>query len=119
MPRANGQATYSFVKSLRLAKTAILGHSTLPLRAIFVVGAATAFLSLCFGAWQIYLKLVHPEAMVPGYTDIIVAITFLSGTILIALGIIGWYIELIMQEVRGRPTYVISEVFGHARENDR
>ena len=48
---------------------------------------------------------------VEGYASIFVGITFLAGIQLLFLGVIGEYIARIYRELKGRPYYVIGEVY--------
>ena len=43
---------------------------------------------------------------VPGWASLIAALCFLSGVQLFFLGVIGEYIGLIFDEVKGRPRYI-------------
>ena len=45
---------------------------------------------------------------VEGFTTVILLLLFLGSIIMISLGIIGYYIARIYQEVQGRPRYIIS-----------
>ena len=46
----------------------------------------------------------------PGWTSIVVVVTFIGGIQLIVLGVIGEYIGDIHAEVKRRPLYVVSEL---------
>ena len=46
----------------------------------------------------------------PGWTSIVLVVTFLGGMQLIMLGVIGEYIADIHAEVKGRPLYVVGEL---------
>jgi len=43
-----------------------------------------------------------------GWTSVFVAVAFLSGVQLVALGILGAYVSRIFEEVKGRPLYVVA-----------
>ena len=45
----------------------------------------------------------------PGFTDLITAIFFLSGCVLASVGILGRYMIMILEQVRGRPAYVVMD----------
>ena len=47
-----------------------------------------------------------------GFTTVIVLQCFTSSIVMISLGIIGYYISKIYDEIKGRPRYVISEEIG-------
>ena len=46
---------------------------------------------------------------VEGFTTVILLILLIGSIIMISLGIIGYYIARIYQEVQGRPRYIISK----------
>ena len=51
-----------------------------------------------------------------GWTSLIVAITFFSGTILFSLGFIGQYIFKIIEEVNKTPNYQIRNVIEYKKK---
>lgn len=105
--RHSGCPSYTPGKSLRLASKALFDFSTVPLRFVFWFGLALALTSFVTGAGHVAKKLLSAESITPGFTDIIVSILFLSGCILVALGVLGRYMILILNQVRGRPAYVV------------
>jgi dolichol-phosphate mannosyltransferase len=46
---------------------------------------------------------------VEGFTTVILLILIIGSLIMISLGMIGYYIARIYQEVQGRPRYIISK----------
>jgi glycosyltransferase involved in cell wall biosynthesis len=107
--RMHGAPTYSFWMSLRLARRALFDYSAVPLRLVLWLGATISILSFVFGTGHVVWKLSHWNLVVPGFTDLITAIFFLSGCILASLGILGRYLLVILEQVRGRPPFVITE----------
>jgi dolichol-phosphate mannosyltransferase len=69
-----------------------------------------AVVSFCFAVGHLLVKLFNWNAVEPGFTDIITAIFFLSGCILLSLGIVGRYLVMILEQVRGRPAFVVRDV---------
>ena len=55
---------------------------------------------------MLYERLFTTNAIV-GWASTIVSITFIGGTILITLGVIGEYVARIYDEVKQRPIYVV------------
>jgi len=47
-----------------------------------------------------------------GFTALIFMITFLSGVLLLFLGVIGEYVGRIYEETKGRPLYLVGRVTG-------
>jgi dolichol-phosphate mannosyltransferase len=86
---------------------AITGLSSKPLRAAFYVGMVTAVFCLIYAAFAVG-ALVEGETL-PGWTSVIVAVTFLGAVQLVSVGILGEYIGRIYEQTRGIPRYVIVE----------
>ena len=51
-------------------------------------------------------------AAVAGFTTVIILLLFASSAIMISLGIIGYYVARIYDEIKGRPRYIISQMIG-------
>jgi hypothetical protein len=71
-------------------------------------GVFIAMISFSAAVYLIFKKLVHGIA-VPGYASSVISTFFLSGVILLSLGIVGDYIFRIYQEVLRRPLFLIDE----------
>jgi dolichol-phosphate mannosyltransferase len=107
--RLHGRPTYSFRASLRLARKALFDYSIVPLQAVFWLGMFISLMSFCFGLGHLITKLIYRDSITPGFTDTITAIFFLSGCILASLGTLGRYLMMILEQVRGRPAFVIMD----------
>lgn len=106
--RKFGQTNYPFKKMLRLAFNGITGFSDAPLKLATKLGfivCIISFLMILYGFYSYYFD----QNTVPGWTSTIITITFLGGVQLLSLGVIGEYISRIMNNVRDRPLYVVSE----------
>ena len=109
--RVGGNSKYTFSKLVGLAFDGFFAFSVVPLRAAAALGLLTMSASLLFAAYAIYVKLFLEQSP-PGFTALIVAITFLSGVQLLFLGVIGEYLGRIYEETKGRPHYIISKIVG-------
>jgi len=107
--RLHGMPSYSFRMSFRMARKALFDYSTLPLRFVFWFGMTIAIVSFFFGMGHFIYKLLNWNKVVPGFTDIITAIFFLSGAILASVGIVGRYLMMILDQVRHRPAFIVME----------
>jgi len=110
-PRRKGKSKYSSLKLLRRSLDLLVAFSAIPLRWIGLAGILVALVSFGFGLYLI-VKRVFFGLSLPGYTSTIVAIMFLSGVILISLGIIGEYISRMYTQLQDRPRYVVREALG-------
>jgi dolichol-phosphate mannosyltransferase len=109
--RAGGRPKYGTVKLLKLAFDGIFAFSVTPLRAAAVLGVLTMAGSIAFALYSVYVRVFLGQSP-PGFTAVIVAITFLSGVQLLFLGLIGEYLGRVYEETKGRPLYVIDRFAG-------
>jgi undecaprenyl-phosphate 4-deoxy-4-formamido-L-arabinose transferase len=86
--------------------------SVKPLRISTLIGAITAFIGFIYGLYIIIVKLVDPSNVPEGYSSIIAIMLFVSGLIMLMLGMIGEYIGRIFNESKRRPTYLIDQYKG-------
>jgi polyisoprenyl-phosphate glycosyltransferase len=107
--RFAGETKYSLRKMLRFAATGVISFSTAPLRVALNVGFTVSLVSFGLGAWSLIVKL-SGLYNVPGWTSIVVVVTFIGGIQLIVLGVIGEYIGDMHAEVKRRPLYVVGEL---------
>jgi len=54
----------------------------------------------------------------PGYASLLIVMLFFNALILISNGIQGEYIARIFEEVKGRPLYVIGQLYGFEQKTD-
>jgi polyisoprenyl-phosphate glycosyltransferase len=109
--RHAGTTKYSLGRMLSFAVDGITSFSTFPLRCSTYLGFLSALAGIPYAVWAIYLKL-FTDATVSGWSSLIVAVLFLGGVQLIALGILGEYVGRIYEEVKQRPLYLVQETIG-------
>lgn len=105
--RIHGKSKYGYLQLKNLAIESVIGFSTSPLNFIFRVGI---FLFLASSVYAAYLTFAYfTEGSYPGWTSIMVALLFLGSLQILAIGAIGRYVSQILQQVRKRPAFIISE----------
>ena len=109
--RSTGQSKYTALRLLALAGDGLFAFSTFPLRAATTLGCVALLLSSAFGAYSVLAKIFFDQSP-RGFTALILAIVFLSGTQLLFLGVIGEYLGRVYDEVKARPPYLIAQRFG-------
>ena len=97
-------------KSFNQAADNIISSSVLPLRIVSLIGFIFAIASIIYGS-VIFFNAIINNLSVPGYASIFVMISFLSGIIIIILGIIGEYIWRIYDEVTRKPKSIIEKIY--------
>ncbi len=107
-PRLHGKAGFTFRKSMRLGSQALFGFSSFPLKLAMRLGLVISILSFAYGFYNVAAKFLS-HGNVPGYTDLIASTLFLGGLVLIYLGILGRYILVILDHLKGRPEYLAIE----------
>jgi glycosyltransferase involved in cell wall biosynthesis len=99
---------YPFWKRLKLAMFGIVSFSKVLLRFSTMLGFVFSALAFFMGGYYLIRKLFF-SIPVPGYASLIVAMAFFSSIQLLILGIIGEYLGVILDEVKGRAIYIIDK----------
>jgi undecaprenyl-phosphate 4-deoxy-4-formamido-L-arabinose transferase len=107
--RTIGGSSYTARKLLKTASFLLINHSYIPLRFMTGWGFVLSLLSLLFAAWVVVQVLFFGHS-VQGWPSLAVLVAFLSGNILMALGIVGEYLGRLVEE------FSVSEQFAIHRE---
>lgn len=111
LPRADGLTKFGIGGSFSLALTGMVAFSTAPLRLLAWVGLLLAVSSIAYGAWEVLAYFIWGRT-VPGYATLVVGTMFLNGIQLLGLGILAEYVGRIYEEVKRRPSYIVSQRCG-------
>ncbi len=106
--RKIGKSRWSPFKLFKLAVSAITSYSTLPLQIVTVMGSIFLIGAIIMGV-QTLVKKFTGQAL-DGFTTVILLLLIIGSCLMISLGIIGTYISKIMDEVKARPRYIISDI---------
>jgi dolichol-phosphate mannosyltransferase len=106
--RTIGKSQYTFSKKLQLFYDFLLDGSYLPIRMMSLCGTGCALLGAIY-ALVIAISWAFGLTPFQGWAPIMVAILLIGGAIMIMLGVIGEYLWRILDEIKGKPLYVISE----------
>ena len=110
--RVNGRPAYSFLRLTRLAMSTFVAHSLFPLKVTGYLGIGIVLLSGPLGIFILvenYLFHDPWQLHFSGTTTLAVLNVFLSGIVLMSLGLIALYIANIYAEVANRPLYVLRQ----------
>lgn len=111
--RHSGEKKFSLFNSLNPYKEFIRGvtsFSASPLYFSLILGFLVAFAAFIALISVIYTKLMGYN--IPGWTAIMAAVLFLSGAILLTIGILGIYMARIYEQIKGRPRYIVNNKIG-------
>lgn len=104
------ESKWNRLKLIRYAINNITSFSSLPLKLVTYVGAATLLFGVIIGAISLVQK-IEGKAM-DGFTTVNLLIIIIGGAILLSLGVIGHYLARLYDEVKGRPSFLIKTVDG-------
>lgn len=104
--RTIGKSQYNFSKKLKLFYDFLLDGSYLPIRLMSLCGATCAILGVLY-AIVIIVSWAFGNTPFLGWAPIMVAILLVGGAIMFMLGVIGEYLWRILDEIKGKPLYVV------------
>jgi len=115
--RVAGQTKYSLYKLFIFSINAVIAFSNIPLRFGIIIGVIVGLASITVGIFSIIMKFVLGY-VIPGYTTLVVMISFLLAIQFFLLGIIGEYVGFIFNEIKKRPIYIVEDEVNISRNNN-
>ena len=73
---------------------------------VTVLGTIMLIIAAIFGVWALVDKICGRA--LEGITTVIIILIFIGSIMMISLGIIGYYVARIYEEIKGRPKYIVS-----------
>lgn len=108
--RTEGVSKWSTKSLIKYALTNISSFSSAPLHIVTVLGFNMLAVAFVLGIIALVQKI--SGVALGGFTTVILLLLFSASVIMISLGIIGYYIARIYDEIKGRPRYIISRICG-------
>lgn len=105
--REEGTSKWSALSLIKYALTNIVAFSSAPMYLVTMAGVLTLIFCLVIGV-QTLVNYFSGRA-IEGFTTVILLLLFIGSIIMISLGIIGYYLSKIYEEVKQRPRYIISK----------
>lgn len=112
--RAAGQSHYSLARLTRLALTSMASFSKAPLRLGIYAGLLFVLLSAVLLVYSLVMWII--DRPVGGYTTLIIFLSAFAGILLTVVGIIGYYVGLVLDEVKGRPIYIVESITEESKQ---
>lgn len=107
--RQRGKSSYNFLGYIHHAERSFFGFSYLPLDLIVYLGLLLVLLSSIWVIGLLVSFLIFGQT-IKDSTLILFSIILFGGVQLLALSIIGKYIQVIVEETKNRPVYIVEEV---------
>ncbi len=105
--REVGESTWSVRKLFKYAINSITSYTSAPMQIVTVVGVITFIISVILGINTLYNKISGKS--LEGFSTVILLQLFTSSVIMFSLGIIGYYLSKIYEEIKQRPRYIIND----------
>ena len=109
-PRLEGESKWSIRSLVRYAITNIASFSTAPLQIVTLLGVVVFLCSVLLGLHSLWQKFTGQA--LEGFTTIILLQLLIGSILMICLGIIGYYIAKIYEEITDRPRYIVDSRCG-------
>ena len=116
-PRAAGESKWSLRSLTRYAVTNLASFSTAPLQIVTILGVLVFLCSLVLGCWSLWQK-INGQAL-EGFTTVILLLLLIGSALMVCLGILGYYIAKIYEEIKDRPRYIVSDDCGGKNDHER
>ena len=104
--RLEGESKWSAIGLLKYAVSNISAYSTAPMQIVTVLGVMMLIITAIFSVWALVDKI--RGIALEGMTTVIIILIFIGSIMMISLGIIGYYVARIYDEIKGRPKYIVS-----------
>lgn len=108
--RTAGQSKWSTWSLMKYAVSNITAFTAWPLHLVTVFGFITLAVSLVMGVLALVQKIMG--VALGGFTTVIILLLFIGSLMMISLGIIGYYVGNIYEEIKDRPRYIVSATCG-------
>jgi len=104
--RTEGASKWTGLGLVKYAISNISAYSTAPMQIVTVLGFIMLGITAIFGVWALIDKL--SGRALEGITTVILILIFIGSIMMISLGVIGYYVACIYEEIKGRPKYIVS-----------
>jgi len=113
--RFEGKSSYNWNNLLILAINIAIAYSDKPLKLVIKLGFWITILSILYSVFNFLLYFLGVIKLT-GYTSLIISIWFLSGLIILILGVVGLYVGKIFEGVKQRPIYLVDQKINFTNE---
>ncbi len=108
--REVGESGYTFGKLMSLWFNGFTAFSVKPLRIATATGGIAAVCGFLYGIYTIIKKIfIKPDDLTIGFSALMSVIVFMSGLILIMMGLVGEYMGRVYISMNNSPQFVVKE----------
>jgi polyisoprenyl-phosphate glycosyltransferase len=107
--REVGQSNYNIWRIAKLVSEILFNYSSYPLRLVAGIGLITALVSFTLSMFYLGVA-IFAGTRVPGWTTVVVLLSFFNGMTLFVLGMVGEYLVRLINQASRTDTYHIKEI---------
>ena len=106
--REAGESKWSMKSLFKYAINNITSFSAVPMQVVTFCGVIFFVFAIVLAVQSLYLY--FSGRAVAGFTTVILLLLIIGSILMFSLGVIGYYLSKISEEVKTRPRYIISEI---------
>ena len=95
---------------MKYAVSNITAFTAMPLHLVTIFGILTLIVSVVMGVIALVQKFMG--IALGGFTTVIILLLFIGSLMMLSLGIIGYYVGNIYEEIKDRPRYIVADTCG-------
>lgn len=107
--REVGNSNYNLRRIIKLVSEILFNYSSFPLRFVAGVGLVAALVSFALSVFYLVVSIVS-GTNVPGWTTVVVLLSFFNGMTLFVVGMVGEYLVRLINQTSRTDVYHIKEV---------
>lgn len=111
--REEGVSKWSAWSLVKYAFSNIVSFSAAPMQIVTVMGVGFFILAVVLGIQSLVYKFIGKA--LAGFTTVIIIELLLGSIMMISMGIIGYYISKMYEELKGRPRYIIVQKLNNSK----
>lgn len=108
--RLSGSSKWSFNSLVKYAILNMSVFSTAPMQLVTFLGMIMLVVSFILGSISLIQKIMG--IALGGFTTVIIVLLFIGSIIMVSMGIMGYYIANIYEEVKKRPMFIVADTYG-------
>jgi dolichol-phosphate mannosyltransferase len=117
-PRIAGSSKYTIRKMLKLGLDATFSFSLVPLQISAALGALFFTMAAIEAAYVLsFWVRGEQHVLAPGWGSLMFMLLLVGGMLMVMLGIVGAYVGYTLQEVKGRPVFLIRSITSSVDRN--
>lgn len=112
--RFDGTSKWSVKSLVKYAISSVTSFTCAPMQLVTGCGVLLFIISLILGVQTIYNYVTGNS--LEGFTTVILLLLIIGSVIMFSLGIIGYYLEKIYEEIKKRPKFIIRDILNNGKD---